>query len=477
MKKFDAAIKLPCGARSCDLVDNPKVGTFQSRINGEIIYVNRAIARMFDFDSPQQMQGKSSIPFWKNTENREQLLDQLREYGEVSKFEAECSTRSGQTIYVLFSATIREGIISGQILDITERRELEKKLRDSELHLQRAQEVANFGSWDIDLQSGDLFWSDETCRIFGIPPGRPLDYGEFLQMVVPEDRAVVEQSWKFARKGEPYDIKHRVEVNGVVKWLREKSEVEFNAAGRPIRAIGVVQDISERERAAEVITDHQRRLKGLASQLVLVEERERRRVATDLHDGPAQSLAFARIELAAAMKVATDQHVISKLDSVSKILRESIRQIREVLLDLSSPAMNEIGLGAALSEWTEQAGRLHGVKINFSDESGGLNLSKDHRAVLFRNVRELLSNTFKHAQANKTIVRIVCDDSILRIKIEDNGVGFESELSDPLRESYGLLSVKESMLDLGGTLEIESKPGKGCRATLVLPVNNVEGEE
>ena len=276
---------------------------------------------MFDFDSTQQMEGKSSLSFWKNIKKREQMLDQLREYGSVTNLEEECFTHSGRIIYVLISAQIREGIISGQFLDITERRELEEKLRDNELHLRRAQEVANFGSWDIELQSGQLFWSDETCRIFGVAPGRPLDYGEFLQKVLPEDRALVEESWQSALKGESYDIKHRIQVDGVVKWLREKSEVEFDAVGRPIRAIGVVQDISGQEQAAEALVDYQQRLKGLASQLVMVEERERRRVAADLHDGPAQSLAFARIELASAMKVATDHHVISKLDSVSKILR------------------------------------------------------------------------------------------------------------------------------------------------------------
>ncbi|MHB9029370.1 MAG: PAS domain-containing sensor histidine kinase [Candidatus Latescibacterota bacterium] len=135
--------------------------------------------------------------------------------------------------------------------DITERRRIENTLRESEEDLNRAQEVAQTGSWRLDTRSNALRWSDEAYRIFGIPEGTPLTYEIFLGSVHPEDREYVDRKWKAAWQGEPYDIEHRIMVGDTVKWVREKAELEFDDEGLLSGGFGTVQDITERKRAEE----------------------------------------------------------------------------------------------------------------------------------------------------------------------------------------------------------------------------------
>jgi PAS domain S-box-containing protein len=125
--------------------------------------------------------------------------------------------------------------------------ELQEAYRD----LNRAQSVANAGSWRLDIGSNQLLWSDETYRIFGIPRETPMTYENFLSSIYPDDREYVSQKWTAALHGEPYDIEHRIVVNEAVKWVREKAELEFDSKGELKSGFGTVQDITERKLSEE----------------------------------------------------------------------------------------------------------------------------------------------------------------------------------------------------------------------------------
>ncbi|AVZ78807.1 hypothetical protein C3497_04585 [Zoogloeaceae bacteirum Par-f-2] len=122
-------------------------------------------------------------------------------------------------------------------------------LRVSEDMLQRAQSVAQLGSWSIDAESGRLTWSLETYRIFGLPPGTQVDYPFFLEHVHPEDRAMVDAAWRAALAGAAYDIEHRIVVDGDTRWVRERAELVRDQHGRLRSALGTVQDVTALKRA------------------------------------------------------------------------------------------------------------------------------------------------------------------------------------------------------------------------------------
>ena len=129
-------------------------------------------------------------------------------------------------------------------METIQKKRAQKALRESREDLKRAQSVANIGSWRIK-PNGELAWSDETYRIFGIRKGTPMTYALFLGTVHPEDRERVDEGWTGALRGEPYDIEHRIIVDGEVKWVREKAEMEITADQVLASALGTAQDITD----------------------------------------------------------------------------------------------------------------------------------------------------------------------------------------------------------------------------------------
>lgn len=139
------------------------------------------------------------------------------------------------------------------IADITHRKVAEQALRESRQDLQRAQAVAQTGSWRLDVRRNQLRWSDETYRLFGIPQDTPLTYEAFLATVHPEDRDEVDRKWKAALRGEPYDVEHRIIVGNETKWVREKAELEFDAQGVLLGGFGTTQDITGKKLAEQAL--------------------------------------------------------------------------------------------------------------------------------------------------------------------------------------------------------------------------------
>ncbi|RYU59352.1 PAS domain S-box protein [Methylolobus aquaticus] len=137
--------------------------------------------------------------------------------------------------------------LAHQAADIIERAHAEEVLRQSKDDLSRAQLVGQIGSWRLDLGKNILTWSDENYRIFGVPIGTAMSYDSFLEIVHPEDREYVEARWCAALKGEPYDIEHRILVDGCVKWVKEKAFLEFDSGGALSSGFGITQDITERK--------------------------------------------------------------------------------------------------------------------------------------------------------------------------------------------------------------------------------------
>jgi PAS domain S-box-containing protein len=131
------------------------------------------------------------------------------------------------------------------------RKRTEADLRRSRKDLDRAQGVGQLGSWRLDVREDVLSWSDETYRIFGLPIGTPLTYEIFLSLVHPDDRTLVDAQWQAALRGEPYDVEHRLLVEGQVKWVREKAFLEHDEAGELLGGFGITQDITDRKRAEE----------------------------------------------------------------------------------------------------------------------------------------------------------------------------------------------------------------------------------
>lgn len=171
----------------------------------------------------------------------------------------------------------------GVVMDITERKQTEEALRQNREDLARAQQVGQIGSWRLDVHRNILTWSDENHRIFGVEKGTPLTYESFLKIIHPDDRQYVDAQWQSALHGEPYDIEHRLLVDGQVKWVREKAYLGFDAEGGLLSGFGITQDITERKQAEKALWESEQRystlfknmLSGLAYHKILFDDQGR----------------------------------------------------------------------------------------------------------------------------------------------------------------------------------------------------------
>jgi PAS domain S-box-containing protein len=158
-------------------------------------------------------------------------------------------------VYFEGEGTTRQPVLAvGISQDITTRKRMEQALHENRRDLDRAQEVGQIGSWRLDVRRNVLTWSDENHRIFGVPKNTPLTYETFLGTVHPDDREYVDRQWTAGLAGESYDIEHRIIVDGVVKWVREKAYLEFDQGGVLLGGFGITQDITARKQAEERIT-------------------------------------------------------------------------------------------------------------------------------------------------------------------------------------------------------------------------------
>jgi signal transduction histidine kinase len=214
--------------------------------------------------------------------------------------------------------------------------------------------------------------------------------------------------------------------------------------------------------------------------LTVVEEQERRRIAGDLHDHISQSLALTRMQLAAAAKSADDVGLKEQLDLISKELLKMSHNINHLVFELSSPTLRNLGLGAAIGEWLEEKiKKVSAIDVELIENVNDDDLDELISLVLFRNVRELLTNTVKHARANKIVVCLEKEGGAIKITVKDNGIGFNPDYF--LRKAnsdggFGLFSIAERMADLDGSFTVDSRLHQGTTIIMTAPYKLTAGE-
>ncbi|HPC95002.1 MAG TPA: PAS domain S-box protein [Sedimentisphaerales bacterium] len=411
-------------------------------------------------------------------DDRRQVHDQINQAlraGAAFEIEYRIVTADGRQKWVwergrqVDGAAGSTGVLEGFILDVSERKQAEEALRTVSRQWQTTFDSVSDVMWLLDGQSRIQRCNRATADLFGGESNRIL--GRHCWEVVHGSRGPIAEC-PIVRMQQ---TRHRESMSLRIgnRWYEITVDPILGPSGVLEGAVHIMSDITEWKEANEELLAYQRKLKSIASELALTEERERRRIAADLHDHACQSLALSKMRLQEMLEHA-DPTYARALRNICETLNATIESVRELTFDLSSPTLYKFGLEAALEELLEDKLRAeHHIQYRFSDDHAPKPLSQDVLVLLFQSVRELLINVIKHAYAHEVTLDIRRQIDCIRVVVADDGVGFDVDevLSSPSRgRSVGLFNIRERLDYIGGRLDIDSAPGRGSRFVLIAPL-------
>ncbi len=497
------------------LVDQALVGIYIIE-DGRFAYVNRRMAELFGYTS-DELVALPTVMAVVDPSDWDRVAAEIRHRMEgdlASHYEVRGRRKDGSALLAEIHGSVLPGAkrrLVGMLLDITAQRANQEALRNQEALLREAQAIAHVGSWELDLATNALTWSDETYRIFGLVPGavHP-SYDWFLERIHPDDRTVVSAAFTRAvATRQPYAIDHRIVLEDrTVKHVHQRCVTEYDDQHRPLRSIGAVQDVTDRTVAQQAL----KRLNEELEQRVEHRTAELRSANKELeafwysvsHDlrAPLRALqGFSRILL--------EEHVQELSADATRylgIIRDSAAQMGTLVDDLL--AFSRLGRQPVCGGRVD----MHALVIHALDQLAGDREGRAVRvdvadlpacwgdaALLRQVVANLLSNALKFTQRRQdAAVEIRAAEDPLNpafqaYLVRDNGAGFDMQYAGKLFGIFqrlhpaaeypgtgvGLAIVQRIVNRHGGRVWAEAAVGRGATFYFSLPKdvgNGVEGD-
>ena len=357
------------------------------------------------------------------------------------------------------SAVVR---IVGTHLDITERKQTELALRESEERLTLAFAGAQEGIWDWNLETDAVVYSSRWKQMLGYDDDEIEPHiSAWERLVHPDDRKTADAAEDSVTRGQPtYEAEFRLrhKEGHYVHILSRGFPVRREPGGPVIRIVGTHVDLTERRKR-----EAERARTELLAHLVFVQEDERRRIARDMHDQFGEQLTALSLRIALLKEAAGRQpDLVHHTEALEAIAQRLDRDVDELVWELRPTALDDLGLRAALGnylrEWSERTG------ISAELHTSGLldeRLASEVETALYRIAQEALNNAAKHSQARRVEVILERRADCVLLILEDDGVGFQQTDSGAAGHGFGLVGMQERAALVGASLGIESTPGKG----------------
>jgi PAS domain S-box-containing protein len=406
-------------------------------------------------------------------------LHQRSLHGEVLSVEAErFERRDGSTQWIRWitrpweDATNRVGGIVIFSEEITKRIREEESLRLSEERLRLANEVADVGTFDVELPSGKQTWSHRFFELFGMTAnGSAPGTRAILDLVYPADRESVLNSMIVMRNGGSLDIQYRImRPNGTIGWLEVKGRGVRDETGLLTRFLGVGNDITERKRAEEALNRSENQMRALASRLQSVAETERLRISRELHDQLGQALTGIKMDLNWIVRKHStpDAAWVPLIIESMRAIEATVATVRNLSSELRPQLLDTLGLRAAIEWDCEQFERRTGIVCSLLAEEEPLRITEDQSIAIFRIFQEALTNIARHAHANFVAVSIGKSEEQITVTIQDDGVGFSLDVLER-QHSLGFVGMRERAALIGAAFKLESSAGNGTTVTVGIP--------
>lgn len=372
--------------------------------------------------------------------------------------------REGEDLYVISVAR-----------DITTRRAAEAALREAEDRWSRLLENVRLLAVILDESGRVNSTNPFVSEVLGWTPDELLGMPWIDFVVDAPDRESVREIFDRTLESGRFPRLHENAVrtaSGQSRMVRWHNTALRDSSGRIVASASLGEDVTELRRAQQEAETSRERLRLLASRLSEVERAERHRFATILHDEISQELVFLRMQVAKALQTA-ESPTREQLDAVQRQLGQTLNLTRDLIQDVSPPALYELGLEPALAALLERMGEQHDLTHEFRCDEPERSYRGEIAQTIYAISKELLTNAVRHSQASCLTVVVQRTETLLRVEVIDDGVGFparESQTDDPRSTGFGLFSIRERLRELGGTLSlIPGEPG-GTIARVEVPL-------
>jgi PAS domain S-box-containing protein len=364
-------------------------------------------------------------------------------------------------------------IIAGVFAGTIERAVSDRLLRESEARLQLAAEPGGAGFWTLDMETGAIWATPKLKELFGLKPDDTIDITTFLAMVHPADRELVRQKIEAMNQGKEINQEYRiVRSSGPIRWVMSRgSQRVFAIDGRPL-LMGITLDTTERHKSEEA-------LRTLGGRLIEAQEKERKRIARELHDDINQRIALITVSLGQSLS-GDDAEVRKAVHLECERLSTLGHDVQALSHRLHSSKIEYLGLASAARGLCREMAEQHRVEIHFVEAGIPRDLSKETSLCLFRVLQEAVHNAVKYSGVRQVTVELKSEFQQIQLAVRDRGLGFDPEEAIE-RGGLGLISMRERLQAVGGELSINSQPHEGTTVKACVPLTcnarQVEGME
>jgi PAS domain S-box-containing protein len=366
--------------------------------------------------------------------------------------------------------------------DITKQKEAEEALLKNEERFRTLVETMNEGLGVKDENGLWTYANDKLCYILGHFQGelvgRPV-----IDFVDEAHRATFEEALTLQRKGEhkPYELTWTNKNGTKIPTIVSPKPI-FSKNGEFKGSFAIITDITERKQAEETLRESEKQLRYLSSQLMTIQEQERKRISAELHDELGQALAVMKLRLKSIEKgLRKEQEPIRKdCEGTLHYIDEVIENVRRLSRDLSPAILEDLGLSAALRWMLNEFTEVYHIDVAFDDTVEIDHLfSRKAQIVLYRIFQEALTNIGKHAQATHVSIAIKEEGDKISFLVEDDGKGFDLgriTRKDVTEKGIGLVTMNERVRMLGGSLHLMSQEVGGTRIAFAIPADGGNAE-
>jgi PAS domain S-box-containing protein len=357
-----------------------------------------------------------------------------------------------------------------------ERRRAMDALRESEERYRRIASATTDYIYTVSVENGA---AQETRHGAGCKAVTGFNAGEFdadpylwISMVAPDDRKTVEERTRRVLAGEDVaPIEHRlVRKDGEQRWVLSTIVPRRDTAGRLLSYDGLIQDITERKQADEMLRNYTHQLRILSARLMEARESERRQIAHELHDEIGQALTGIKLSIDAVQRKA-DKTAATVLSSVQDELNSLMVRVRDLSLNLRPSLLDTLGLVPTLQWHFKRYTAQTGVAVNFIHDQTANRLAPEIEIALFRVVQEALTNVARHAHVNSVDVSLRITGRNACAEIDDRGSGFDVDASLERGATMGVAGMRERVSGLGGELALHSAKGAGTTLIATIPLS------